>query len=293
MKNKSTIFLLLLLGMCFVGALVVFVISVADLDFSVRDHVALIEVEGTLEDSRDVVRQLKKYRDDGSVCAIVMRVESPGGGITPSQEIYEMAKNVRESGKPLVVSMGSVAASGGYYISCAADSIVANPGTITGSIGVIIQYPNVDQLLDKLGVKFTTIKSGKFKDAISPYRDMTAEESEFMQNFIQDAYGQFLSVVVQERGLDSSKFEEWAEGKIFTGQQAQRLGLVDVLGTYDDAIQMAWKAAGQTGEPRTVRERKRRPTFFETVFDEDAQVAIQSLFPQYQSYPVARYKYGF
>lgn len=293
MKNKSTVVVLILFGFCLISALFVFLFSLSDMEFTVRDHVALVEVEGTIEDGRDVVRQLKKYKDDASVVAVVLRIESPGGGITPSQEIFEMVRQVRESGKPVVASMGSVAASGGYYIACPADTIVANPGTITGSIGVIIQYPNVDGLLDKIGIRFTTLKAGKFKDALSPYREMTREESDFLQSFVFDAYEQFIHAVASERNLDTARLAEWAEGKVFTGAQAHRLGLVDVLGTYDDAIQLAWTMAGQTGEPNVTRERKRRPSFFELLFEEDAEKAGRALLPSFRSYPVVSYKYGF
>lgn len=293
MKNKSTILILILFGFCFVGALLVFLFSLVDMEFSVGDRVALVEIEGTIEDSRDVVRQLKKYKDDASVVAVVLRIESPGGGITPSQEIFEMVRKVRDAGKPVVASMGSVAASGGYYVACPADSIVANPGTITGSIGVIIQYPNVDALLEKVGIRFTTLKAGKFKDVLSPYRDMTQEESDFLQSFVFDAYDQFIDAVSSERNLDTARLAEWAEGKVFTGAQAYRLGLVDVLGTYDDAIQLAWTMAGQTGEPDVTRERKRRPSFFELLFEEDAENAGRALLPNFRSYPVVSYKYGF
>ncbi|NUM82197.1 signal peptide peptidase SppA [bacterium] len=293
MKNKSTVILLSLFGFCFVSLLIVMLYNLVWPDVSFGRKVALIELDGEIFDSRDIVRQFKKFRDDASVEAIVFRIESPGGGITPSQEIYDIIKKIRAGGKPVIASMGSVAASGGYYVACAADTIVANPGTITGSIGVIIQYPNVDKLLEKVGVKFTTIKSGQFKDALSPYRDMTKNEADYMQNFVMNAYEQFVQMVVLERQLDTAYVRQYADGRVFTGQQAKDLQLVDVLGTYDDAILIAAQRAGIEGEPQVVREKKHKPSLFEMFFDEDAGAKIGSFLPEFKSYPVISYKYGF
>jgi protease-4 len=264
-------------------------------DVSFGRKIALIELEGTIVDSRDIVRQFKKYRDDASVEAIVFRIESPGGGITPSQEIFDIVKKTRASGKPVIVSMGSVAASGGYYVACPADTIVANPGTITGSIGVIIQYPNVDKLLDKVGVKFTTIKSGEFKDAMSPFRDMTRPEETYLQNFVMNAYGQFVIAVATERKLDTAYVRQYADGRVYTGEQALELKLVDVLGTYEDAISIAAKKVGIAGAPEVIKEKKYKPSFFDLLFEDDAASKIESVIslPEFKSYPVVSYKYGF
>lgn len=291
--KKSTLILFLIVGFCFVSLVVVMIFSVFKPEVSFGKKIAVIELEGVITDSRDIVRQFKKYRDDASVVAIVFRVDSPGGGITPSQEIFDMVKKTREV-KPVIVSMGSVAASGGYYVACAADTIVANPGTITGSIGVIIQYPNVEKLLDKVGVKFTTIKSGQFKDALSPYRDMTKNETDYLQNFVMNAYDQFVQAVAAERKLDTSYVRTYADGRVYTGEQAKALKFVDVLGTYDDAILIAARRAGME-KPELVKERKHKPSLFEIIFDEDARSNMESVlaFPEFKSYPVVSYKYGF
>lgn len=295
MKNRSTVILLGFFLFCFVSMILFMVFKFFKPDVSFGRKVALIELEGTIVDSRDIVRQFKKYRDDASVEAIVFRVESPGGGITPSQEIFDIVKKTRDSGKPVIVSMGSVAASGGYYVACPADTIVANPGTITGSIGVIIQYPNVDKLLDKVGVKFTTIKSGQFKDALSPYRDMTKPEEAYLQNFVMNAYEQFVAAVAGERNLDTAYVRQYADGRVYTGEQALELKLVDVLGTYDDAIMIAAKKAGIPGAPETIKEKKYKPSLYDIIFDEDAASKIESVIslPEFKSYPVISYKYGF
>jgi len=291
--KKSTVILLLGFSLIFVGLIVFLIYSIAEPGVSFGKKVALVELEGVIVDSRDIVRQFKKYRDDDAVKAIVFRVESPGGGITPSQEIFDMVKKTRAV-KPVVVSMGSVAASGGYYVSCPADLIVANPGTITGSIGVIIQYPNVDKLLEKIGVNFTTIKSGKFKDAMSPYRDMTKEETNYLQGFVMNAYEQFVQAVADERKLDTGYVKQYADGRVYTGQQAKEYKLVDELGTYEDAIRIAGEKAGIEGVPQTVRERKRKPSLFELMFDDDAKAQVESVlpWPEFKSYPVVSYKYG-
>jgi protease-4 len=291
--KKSTVILLFILGFCFISFVAIVIYSVAKPEFNFGRKIAVIELEGVITDSRDIVRQFKKYRDDASIEAIVFRVESPGGGVTPSQEIFDIVKKTRGV-KPVIVSMGSVAASGGYYVACAADTIVANPGTITGSIGVIIQYPNVDKLLDKVGVKFTTIKSGQFKDALSPYRDLTKDEAAYLQNFVMSAYDQFLRAVASERKLDTAYVRQYADGRVYTGEQALAIKLVDMLGTYDDAIQVAAKRVG-IEKPELIKERKRKPTLFELIFDDDAKSTIESViaFPEFKSYPVISYKYGF
>ena len=292
MKNKSTIILLILLGCCFLSVLAVTFFRFFDADIHLGKRIAVIELNGAIEDSRDIVRQFKKFRDDSSLEAIVFRIDSPGGGITPSQEIFDIVRKTRAAGKPVIVSMGSVAASGGYYVACPADTIVANPGTITGSIGVSIQYPNVDKLLEKVGVKFTTIKSGQFKDALSPFRDMTKQEADYLQSFVMNAYQQFLTAVAQSRNIDTADVRPLADGRVFTGEQALAYGLVDRLGTYDDAIHVAGRMAGLTGEPSIVREEKKRSSIFDFVFNDDAAQKIDQLLPEFRLYPVVSYKYG-
>ncbi len=294
MKNRTTVILFLLIGFCFLGILGIMVYAFFKPDVSIGQRVALIELEGEIVDAREIVRQFKKYSDDGDVAAIVLRIESPGGGITPSQEIFDIVKKTRAKGKPVVASMGSVAASGGYYVACPTDTIVANPGTITGSIGVIIQYPNVDRLLDKIGIRITTIKSGEFKDAPSVYRDTTRAESAFLHGFVMDAYEQFVAAVATERRLDTAYVRTLADGRVYTGQQALDKKLVDVLGTYEDAILLAARKGGIEGTPRTVKERKHRPSLFELMFDDEAVSKIESAIsmPVFRSYPVVSYKYG-
>jgi len=221
--------------------------------------VALVEVKGVITASEDVVRQMKQHRENKSIKAIVLRIDSPGGGVVASQEIYEEVKKTRDSGKPVVASMGALAASGGYYVACGASRLVANPGTLTGSIGVISEFLQLEEGLSKLGIGVKTIKSGKLKDAGSMTRKMTDEDVRYFQELMDDVHMQFISAVEEARSIDHDQAMALADGRVFTGAQALELGLVDTLGTLEDAIGIAAELAGITGEPSVVRERKRKP----------------------------------
>lgn len=220
--------------------------------------VALITVDGVILDSKEVIEQLEKYRTNPSVKAIVLRINSPGGGVAPSQEIHEEILKTRQTDKkPIVSSMGSVAASGGYYIASATDLIVANPGSITGSIGVVLQVPNISGLMQKIGVKSVVVKSGLHKDLASPTREMTDAERQILQGMLDDVHGQFIDAVATGRRIDRKKVETMADGRIFSGREAQSLGLVDQLGNLQDAIARAGALAGIRGKPTVIQERKR------------------------------------
>jgi len=220
-------------------------------------RIALIEVRGVIFDAKPIVRQLKKYAEDRSVPAVVLRMESPGGGVAASQEIYREIMRVREQGKKVVASMGSVAASGGYYIAAAADTIVANLGSITGSIGVIVQVPNTGELFRKIGVDLQVVKSGEYKDMGSPMREMTERERAMFQGVVDDVYEQFVEAIVARRGLSKEEVLRIADGRVFTGRRALMYGLVDVLGTYEDAVDVAAEMVGLKKPPPTVEEKKR------------------------------------
>ncbi|MDI6767079.1 MAG: signal peptide peptidase SppA [Bacteroidota bacterium] len=229
------------------------------------DKIAIIELKGIIIVSDEVVRQFKKYREDRSIKGILFRVDSPGGGVVASQEIYEEVKKTRIAEKPVIVSMGSVAASGGYYVSCPASKIIANPGTLTGSIGVISQFMRYDSLLGKIGVEVNTIKSGKFKDAGNPFRSMTLDDRTYFQKLMDDVHQQFILAVEHERKLTRDSIASFADGRVFTGEQALKIGLVDTLGTYEDAINITAKLAGIRGKPAIVKERKRVLTLFDWI----------------------------
>jgi protease IV len=222
------------------------------------DKVAVIRIEGIILDSRETIEELRHYRDNPSVKAIVLRIDSPGGAVVPSQEIFAEVRKTRAEGKiKLVTSMGNVAASGGYYIAAATDRIVANPGTLTGSIGVIMELANVKGLLEKVGVQSVVIKSGRHKDMASPFRAMTPEDRALLQAVLDDVHAQFIDAVATGRSLQPEQVKTLADGRIFTGKQAQTVNLVDELGDLHDAIQLAARLVGISGEPRVIETRKR------------------------------------
>lgn len=233
------------------------------------DRVALVKIEGVLLLSDQIVEELRGYAEDSSIKAIIIRIDSPGGGVVPSQEIYNAVKNARKEGKKVIVSMGSVAASGGYYIAAAADKIVANPGTLTGSIGVKMEFANVEKLLEKIGIKGMVVKAGEFKDIGSPYRDMSPQEQKLLQNVIDDVHSQFIKAVADGRHLPETDVRAIADGRIFTGQQALDLKLVDQLGDLSDSIRIAGGMAGIRGKPTVIEKRKKIP-FFEYLKEESA-----------------------
>ena len=229
-----------------------------DLDLSGEDRIALIRVEGVILDAQQTVGDLKKFGDSPSVKAIVLRIDSPGGGVVPSQEIHDAVLRVRnKQNKAVVASMGTVAASGGYYIAAATDRIIANPGTLTGSIGVIMELANLEGLLKKIGVENVVVKSGRHKDIGSPFRKMSDEDRRILQSVMDDVHTQFIEAVAEGRSLDVSDVQPLADGRIFTGRQAKEIKLVDELGDLDDAIKLAAELAGIEGEPKVVEPRKR------------------------------------
>jgi protease-4 len=223
------------------------------------DRVALVKISGVLVSSENIVEELNEYADDPSIKAIVIRIDSPGGGVVVSQEIYNAVRNAKKEGKKVVVSMGSIAASGGYYVAAAADKIVANPGTLTGSIGVIMEFANLEKLLEKIGIKGVVVKAGEYKDMGSPFRDMTQQERNLLQNVIDDVHNQFVKAVAEGRNLPESDVRAIADGRIFTGQQALALKLVDQMGDLGDSIRLAGSLAGIKGKPKVIEKRKKIP----------------------------------
>jgi protease-4 len=215
------------------------------------NRLALIRIEGPIMDSKDATDEIKEYTKDNSIKAIVLRIDSPGGAVAPSQEIYEEVKKA-VSKKKVIVSMGSVAASGGYYIAAPATKIIANPGTLTGSIGVIMEIPNIEGLMNKIGIKTEVIKSGRHKDIASAFRTMGKEEREILQGVMDNVHEQFMKAVAEGRKIEIEEVRKIADGRIFTGEQAKTHGLIDDLGTLEDAIKTAATLAGIKGEPVVV-----------------------------------------
>jgi len=244
----------------FLGLLLVFIAytigtrsssSGGKFSFSSRDKVAVLTIQDVIIDSDKYLESLNKIRKNNSVKALVVRINSPGGAVGPSQEIYSELQNIKEK-FPVVASMGAVAASGGYYIACAADTIYANPGTITGSIGVIAQFLSYKDLLDWAKIDVKVIKSGKFKDVGSPFRTMNEEDIKYFQQLIDNVYDQFKSTVAVTRNLNKKEIDSIADGRVFSGEQAQVLNLVDELGNLNDAIAFAAKQGGIDGDPELI-----------------------------------------
>jgi protease-4 len=230
----------------------------SDIDVPGEDRIALVRVEGVILDAKDTVAELKRFGDSSSVKAIVLRIDSPGGGVVPSQEIHDAVQRVRSKHKKTVVaSMGTVAASGGYYIAAAADRIIANPGTLTGSIGVIMELVNLEGLLKKVGVEGIVVKSGHYKDIGSPFRKMGPDDRRILQSVMDDVHNQFIEAVAEGRSLDVAAVRKLADGRIFTGRQAVDAKLVDELGDLDDAVRIAADLVGIEGEPTVVEPKKR------------------------------------
>ena len=216
-------------------------------NLSFGDRIGVIPIEGSITNPEPIVSQLVNFRKNRRIKAIILRINSPGGGVGPSQEIYrEVRKTIKT--KTVITSMGSLAASGGYYIASATNKIVANPGTITGSISVIMEFIQIEDLLKKVGVSLEVLKSGEFKDIGSPHRKMTEKEKKLIKDLISDIQKQFVNAVARGRNLPEEKVREIADGRIFSGAQAKELGLVDLLGNFQDAVDLAKKMAGIKGD---------------------------------------------
>jgi protease-4 len=251
------------------------------------DKLAVVELNGVITSSEDVVRQLKKYRDDSGIKGVVLRIDSPGGAVVPSQEMYEEVKKTRVL-KPVIVSMGSVAASGGYYVACGASRLVANRGTLTGSIGVISEFLQLHEALAKLGIDVKTIKAGKMKDAGSSTRRMDPDHEKYFQQIMDQVHKQFIAVVEEARELEHTEALAIADGRVFTGEQAVELGLVDTLGTYEEAIQIAAAMCDIEGEPSLVKERERKGVF-NRMFDVDEK--IEAMRKELLEKPILSYRF--
>ena len=219
-------------------------------------RVAIVELEGIITDVEDILRELKAHRDNPAVRAIVMRINSPGGVVGPTQELHDAILKTRQAGKPVVASLGAVAASGGYYAAVACDQIYANPGTLTGSIGVIMQLANLEQLMKKVGVDYVVVKAGAFKDIGSVGRAMTTEERRTLQALLDDVHAQFIGAVAAGRKLEREEVVRFADGRVFSGVQAKELKMVDVLGGLEDAVLAAAKLAGLPSPPNVIQPKR-------------------------------------
>jgi protease-4 len=242
------------------------------------NHIVSLDLEGTITESGDFVTQLKEYGNRPTVRAVVIRINSPGGGVAASQEIYQSIIRFRSEhpDKKVVVSMASVAASGGYYVACAADTIFANPGSVTGSIGVIMDWYNYGELLEWAKMKNIVIKTGPYKDAGSSTRPLTEEEKAYFQSIVDSMYAQFVSAVATSRNMEVEDVRRIADGRVFTGQEAFELGLIDKIGTYQDAIDAAAASAGIEGEPKIIRPLKKKVSLLDIILGDVRSVLSEN-----------------
>jgi protease-4 len=266
MKKRPFFLASMLIGGIFLFFLLVFVAAgyfrSGSLLPSSSGRIGVLEISGMVSNERLIIKQIDNFRDDKSVKAIVLRIDSPGGAVGPSQEIYHELKKLAQE-KPVIVSFGAVAASGGYYLAMAGERIFANPGTITGSIGVVMSFPDYQELMGKVGIKSEVIKSGPYKDLGSATRDMTDDERSLLQEMISDVHRQFVEAVSAGRNIPVAELAPYVDGRIFTGRQALTIGLIDELGSFNDAVDHAAMRVGLEGEPDLVYPPPERQEFLQ------------------------------
>jgi protease-4 len=229
------------------------------------DGIGVLQIQGAIDDSQTVLTELKRLKEMPWVKAIVVRIDSPGGAVAPTQEIFEEIQRSKKQ-KPFIASMGGMATSGGYYIAAACDKIVANPGTLTGSIGVIMQLTNVEDLMKKIGVKGVNVKSGQNKDIGSPFQPLSPEGKEILQSLVDNVHGQFVAAVAKGRSMDEAQVRKLADGRVYSGAQAKDLGLIDQFGTLEDAIELAARRVGIEAEPAVYYSRPEQERWWERFF---------------------------
>jgi protease IV len=242
-------------------------------------RIALIQVDGMITDDQSFLRDIRRLRNDRTVRGWVVAINSPGGTVAPSQSMYQTLVRIRsEDQVPVIASIGTVGASGGYYVALGADSILVLPGSITGSIGVLMQYPNVQGLMDRLGVRMEVVKGGDQKDLATPFREMDPEHREILEALVADVHEQFIEAVAEARSMPVDEVRILADGRVLSGRQAQAVGLVDGMGNRDEAVAMAGRMAGLGPHPRVVRPpQPRRPLLLELLFGHSAIAAVQDL----------------
>lgn len=253
-----------------------------------QERIGIVEIEGPIMESKEAVKDIKRFVEDDSVKGIVVRINSPGGAVAPSQEIYDAVKRAKKA-KPLAVSMGSTAASGGYYIAVGSDKIFANSGTVTGSIGVVTQLFSVDEILEKIDLEVHTVTTGPYKDAGSPFREWTARDEAYFGQLIDDIHEQFVEDVAEGRKMEVAKVKEYADGRVFTGRQALEHKLVDELGTLHDTVAWVADEAGLEGEPKTVYPPKESPGFLTQLVEGSMQTMAREA--RSATTPLIEYRY--
>lgn len=282
MARKKHPILLVIGILCAIVLVLVIVMSVLlsltgpSKGLSFANRIGVISIEGMITNPEPFLKQLVEFKKDGRIKAIILRINSPGGAVGPSQEIYrEVRKTIKT--KKVIASMSTLAASGGYYIAAAADKIVANPGTISGSIGVIMEFVQVEDLLGKLGIGLEVVKSGEFKDIGSPHRKMSSRDREIVEGLTQEVRNQFVEAVAEGRNLPVEAVREIADGRILTGARCKELGLVDSLGNFMDAVDLAKEMVGIEGEVTLVHAKKAKSMLWELFFEESAESLYQAI----------------
>ena len=237
------------------------------------ERIAVVDIEGVIVQPKTVADQLKRYGDDSSIKAIILHINTPGGGVAASQEMYDAVKRVRDQKKKrIVASIETVGASGGYYVASATNKIFADPGSVVGSIGVIAQWVNYGDLMRWAKLKDITLKAGELKDAGNPSRDMTPEERAYFQSLIDDMHGQFIHAVAQGRKLKEEDVKAIANGRVWTGEQALQLKLVDQIGDFQACVEDTAKSVGIKGEPTLVHPEKERRTMLDLLFGDASEL---------------------
>lgn len=273
--RQNLILVIALLGAGFLmlfGFIFVLLVAIAgiEVDLSAKEGIGVIEIDGIIDESVETLKDIHAFAKNEKVKAIVVRIDSPGGSVGPSQEIHSELMKLRGV-KSIVVSMGSMAASGGYYIACGAERIFASPGTITGSIGVIIQTTYLEELMKTIKIEPVIYKSGEFKDTLSPFRKSTDDEKKLIRNMVSDVYEQFLEAVASARGIDKEALRPIADGRILTGRQAKEAGLVDEFGNFRDAVSYASEQAGLGDDPELIYPEKEAFTYLEKLLESAVQ----------------------
>jgi protease-4 len=283
--KKGNIIALIIISIIVIVSIIKFNVQKNEFNISHSGDIGILSLEGVIIKSDKFIYQLKKYGKSNSIKGIIIKINSPGGSSATSQEIYEMVKWVKNKyKKPIFVAMGSVAASGGYYVAIAADSIFALPSTLTGSIGVIMDFPQWEKALNKIGLKMNVIKSGELKDSGSPYREFTENDKKYFQSLVNDVYEQFIQDVSKSRDISLEEVKKLANGQVFTGRQAYKYKLIDKIGTTQDAIDLMAKTLKLGKDPKIVKPKKDKMTLMDILFGDIKNLAkIFSIYPTLQT----------